>query len=179
MKRIIAQWSKIVVLVLAVLWYTVGFGSRVAWAGPHFFPNSTSVTLETTGVEVCDLTATFRECGVGNGDITVTLSAGAATAGYACKNNGGNFHSDPKKQRVNRAVSAGGTFQPRNGCIMGSLTIEELPSTLACPGGQSPVLTCCAYSNMSLTDDTNMVAASVSSGPASLVTEPAFASLCP
>jgi hypothetical protein len=161
MKQIIAHRSK-VVLVLATLAFTVGFGvlfaSSVAWAAGNFH-GTVNISIDTSGADICDLTASnIDESGLGFTNVTYELSADA-TLGLACRNNGGNFPSDPKKNASGGAVSGAQTFQVKNGRVRGaSVTIdisEEVPVPLSCPGGQRAVVVCCRYSNISLADTTS------------------------
>jgi hypothetical protein len=95
------------------------------------------------------LTVTFKLAGLGDNE-TIDITATAdATAVYACRNNGRNFPSDPKKQTVSGPVSAAGSFTSgKNGQISGSLTLSPPASTLDCPPGQSEVLVSVSYSNV-------------------------------
>ena len=71
---------------------------------------------------------------------------------YACRNNGGNFPSDPKKTTVSGPVSASGDFTSgKNGQITDSLTLMPPPNTtLTCPGGQRVVLVSVSYTNVAV-----------------------------
>ena len=115
-------------------------------ANPHFL-RATASGPAANG----DLTVNFKIAGLGDNEtITVTASADA-TAVYACRNNGGNFPSDPKKTEVSGPVSASGDFTSgKNGQVSGSLTLTEPPTTLTCPGGQRRVLVSVSYTNVSV-----------------------------
>ena len=130
--------SLIVVLLLALT------ATSVLAASPHFVW-AKAVGPDTAG----GLTVSFKIAGLGN-NITTTITAGAnATALYACRNNGGNFPRDPKKQQVSGPVSRSGQFTSgRNGQITGSLTFYPPPSTLTCPPGQSVALVKVTYTNV-------------------------------
>lgn len=122
--------------------------------GAHF--QSADATLSGSSLIV-----SFREVGLGEGDVTITATADA-TAEYACLNNGGQFPNDPKKQSVSGPVSATGVFPvAKNGHIEGSLTISPPASTLDCPGGQTVVMTSVSYTNVTLTDETNQVTVAI------------------
>lgn len=122
--------------------------------GAHF----QSATASLDGV---NLVASFREVGLGVGNVTVELSA-EATAEYACQNNGGQFPNDPKKQSVSGPVSSTGTFPvTKNGHVEGSLTVSAPASTLDCPNGQHVVTVSVSYTDVTLTDVTNQVSADV------------------
>jgi hypothetical protein len=99
------------------------------------------------------ITVNFRETGLGNTPNPVNYELSAdADALYACQNGGGNFPSDPKKQSVTSKVSTDGVFNPKNGAVTGSLTLNPPASTLNCPGGQHPVLASITYSNVMICD---------------------------
>jgi len=122
--------------------------------GAHF----QSATASLVGA---DLVATFREVGLGEGNVTETLSANA-TAEYACQNNGGQFPNDPRKQSVSGPVSATQDFPvAKNGHVEGSLSISAPASTLVCPGGQHVVMVSVSYTDVTLTDVTNQVTADI------------------
>jgi len=161
MKQIIAHRSKIVIG-LAALALTVGFAvllaSSVAWAAGTFH-GTVNISIDTSGADICDLTASnIDESGLGFTNVTYALNADAKL-GKACQNNGGNFPSDPKKNSSGGAVSGETTVGVKNGRVRGaSVTIDisqEVPVPLSCPGGQRPVVVCCRYSNISLTDTTS------------------------
>ena len=116
--------------------------------GAHF--QSGAATLSGSSLVV-----SFREVGLGEGNVTVTATANA-TAEYACLNNGGEFPNDPRKQSVSGPVSATGVFPvSKNGHIEGTLTVSAPASTLDCPNGQKVVMTSVSYTNVTLTDVTN------------------------
>jgi hypothetical protein len=113
-------------------------------ASPHF--NSCSATgPNNAGI----LRVNFKIAGLGD-TVTTTVTATAdATAVYACRNNGGNFPSDPKKQQVSGPVSNSGQFSSgKNGQITGFLNLSPPPSTLNCPGGQTAVTCSVSYTNV-------------------------------
>jgi hypothetical protein len=112
---------------------------------PHFIKASASGPNNAG-----NLTVNFKIAGLGDNEtITVTTTADA-TAVYACRNNGGNFPSDPKKTTVSGPVSASGDFTSgQNGQITGSLTLSPpANTTLTCPGGQRVVLVSVSYTNV-------------------------------
>jgi len=117
-------------------------------ASPHFQAKNTSVSGPNANG---DLTVSFRIAGLGNDldSVRITLTSDASAV-YACRNNGGNFPSDPKKKTVSTAVSVSGTFPVHNGSASGSLTLSPPDSTLNCPGGQHAVLAQITYSDVTL-----------------------------
>jgi hypothetical protein len=130
------------------------FDNQPPKPGAHF--QSADATLSGS-----DLIVSFREVGLGEGDVTVTATADA-TAAYACQNNGGQFPNAANKQSVTGPVSTTGVFPvSKNGHIEGSLTLSPPASTLDCPGGQTAVLTSVTYSNVTLTDETNQVTTTI------------------
>jgi hypothetical protein len=122
---------------------------------PKFHAANSSVS--NTGA----LVVTFDERGLGNGDINYTLTADA-TAVYACINGGGNHPQAANKETKNAAVSASGTFSPKNGRVVASLSAGPVSAgSFSCPNGQRLVLASVSYTNIVLTDTTNNVSTSV------------------
>lgn len=121
-------------------------------------PKFQSVSAERSGTS---LVISFREIGLGNADITYSATANA-TAVYSCVNGGGTVPSDAKKTTVAGAVQAGGTFTAKNGTVDESLTLTAPgPGTFKCPKGQDRTLISATYNNVTLTDTTNNVVASL------------------
>lgn len=100
-----------------------------------------------------DLLVDFKIAGLG-ANVTTTVTASAdATAVYACRNNGGNFPSDPKKREVTGPVSASDELTSgKNGQVTGSLTLMPPASTLDCPPGQNEVLVSVAYDGVEVSE---------------------------
>lgn len=134
-------------VLVAALIAILAFAAVAVAANPHFLRASASGP-DRNG----ELSVNFKIAGLGDNEtITVTASADA-TAVYACRNNGGNFPSDPKKTEVSGPVSASGDFTSgRNGQVSGSLTLSPPATTLSCPGGQRRVLVSVSYSNVEVT----------------------------
>jgi len=91
-----------------------------------------------------NLASNFDISGLGNdpanGFVTVEATA-HADAVYACRNNGGNFPSDPKKTNVSSDVKVDQNFPIKNGRAAGTLILPvPANTTLSCPGGQHVVL---------------------------------------
>jgi hypothetical protein len=132
----------------------VGLLPQTAWAstsGAHFM--SASASINDDGA----LVVSWDEAGLGNENITYTLTADA-TATYACINNGGHHPKAANKETVAGSVSAGGSFQAKNGRVQASLTAGPLlDPDFQCPEGQDRVLAKVTYSNIVLTDTTNGV----------------------
>src|SRR5215217_2088372 len=136
---------RLVMLCLSLLLLVSLTAQAVFAQNPHFLRASASGPNNAG-----NLTVSFKIAGLGSNEtITVTASANA-TAVYACRNNGGNFPSDPKKQTVSGPVSASGDFTSgQNGQITGSLTLSPpANTTLTCPGGQRVVLVSVSYTNV-------------------------------
>ncbi len=119
----------------------------------NFYSVSSSVV--TSGPQKGALKVSWDERGLGNGDINYTLTANASAV-FACINGGGNHPKATNKETINSEVSAGGTFEAKNGRIIASLTAGP-PSagSFSCPSGQSLVLASVEYTNIVLTDTTN------------------------
>jgi hypothetical protein len=107
-----------------------------------------------------DLRVDFKEAGLGSdptATVTIQVTANASRLD-ACRNNGGNFPSDPKKQTTTTQASASGTFSPgRNGQITDSLTASLPATSLSCPPGQQAVLVSFSYTNIMVCDITHNV----------------------
>ena len=107
------------------------------------------------------LVVSWDERGVGNENIDYTLTADA-TADYACINGGGKHPQAANKETINGDVSAGASFEPRNGRITASLTAGPISAgDFSCPGGQRLVLASVSYTNIVLTDTTNNTSTTV------------------
>jgi hypothetical protein len=127
-------------------------------SGAHFFKATASIN--DSGA----LVVTFDEAGVGQQQVDYVLSANAS-ATYACINGGGNHPKAANKATFNGPVSSPTIgFQPENGRVKGSISVGPLGSgSFSCPSGQTLVLASVAYSNITLTDTTNNVTASIGS----------------
>jgi hypothetical protein len=134
-------------LVLAVIGLTTQTAS--ATSGAHFFFANSSVN--DSGA----LVVSWDEAGVGQQQVNYTLSADA-TATWACINGGNNHPKAANKETFAGQVTAGGTFNPENGRVQGSLTAGPLSAGgFTCPNGQKLVLAKVTYTNIVLTDTTN------------------------
>ena len=127
-------------------------------SGAHFFKATASIS--DSGA----LVVTFDEAGVGQQQVNYVLSADAS-ATYACINGGGNHPKAANKATFNGPVSSPTFgFQPENGRVKGSISVGPLGSgSFSCPSGQTLVLASISYSNITLTDTTNNVTASIGS----------------
>lgn len=133
---------------------TTAVGSKVPKPGAHFL--AASAALDGT-----NLVVSFRESGLGVGNVTEVASA-TVTALYACQNNGGQFPNAANKQLLTGPESATGSFEvTKNGDASGSLTLSLPPSTLVCPSGQHVVLASFSYTDVSITDATNQVSVAI------------------
>jgi hypothetical protein len=107
------------------------------------FKPRTGPTVDFVSATSANLEASFDISGLGNsptlGFVTVEATA-QADAVYACRNNGGNFPEDPKKQDVAQEVKVDEDFPVKNGRATGDLVLPVPASTLSCPGGQTAVL---------------------------------------
>jgi hypothetical protein len=123
---------------------------------PHFI--NASGTLNSNG----SLTVNFKEAGLGTNQLISYALTADATATYVCVNNGGANPSAQNKTTVSGPVIATGTFSSgKNGNVTASLTVSPPPSDISCPRGQSLRLASVSYSNVTLTDTTNMISISV------------------
>ena len=148
--------NKKVAVGVAVVLVTLLFGSSAALAQAAKFHSATS-SVNNDGA----LVVNWDQRGVGEGDITYTLTADA-TALYACINRGGKNPSAANKQSFEGAVAGGGTFEAKNGRVLGTLTAGPLAAPqFTCPSGQRRVLASVTYTNIVLTDTTNGVSTDV------------------
>lgn len=129
-----------------------------ATSGSHF--QSVSGSIDGIGA----LVVKFTEAGLGNADVTYTLTAtGSAT--WGCINGGGKHPKAANKETFSSSVATGGTFQAKNGRVTATLSAGPVPAPApgdwSCPAGQTAVLFSLAYAGIVLTDTTNGVTASV------------------
>lgn len=120
------------------------FAASAAARNPHCIKNQTFAEGpdDAGNLKVC-----FKIAGLGNEDVIVTVSADA-TACYACRNKGGNFPQDPKKQQVEEEVKESDRFTPENGNVQDCLMLSPPPTDLNCPGNQEAVLVSVSYTNV-------------------------------
>lgn len=135
---------KVLAVVVAVLLVTWGFAATAMAANPHF------IRADAEGPDADgDLLVSFKIAGLGDAVTTTVTASADATAVWACRNNGGNFPEDPKKQEVRGPVSSSGEFTSgKNGQITASLTLSPPPATIDCPPGQTLVLVSVTYENV-------------------------------
>lgn len=125
-------------------------------ASPHFI--FADASIDNRG----DLVVSWKEAGLGDNQLIDYTATANASGFYACINGGGNHPQAANKEAFEGPVSGSGTFASgKNGQITASLTIPPPPSPLTCPNGQRLVLACVTYSDITLTDTTNGISASV------------------
>jgi hypothetical protein len=141
--------GRVTVLIMTLLVFGL-VAQAASAASPHFI----SASAARSGN---NLVVTWKEAGLGdNENIDYTASA-TATREDSCVNKGGNIPEDPKKTTTQAQVSSEGTFSVKNGSVNGSLTLSPPATTLTCPKGQTATLISLAYTNVSISDDTNGV----------------------
>ena len=143
--RKIAIWG-----VLALMVTAIAAVPALAQSG-HFVTGGANALKISGPAANGDLSISGKVAGLGGTTFEVEVT-GDATAEYACRNRGGEFPNDPKKQTVSGPVSAstGPQPTPTNGQASYSLTLQEPASTLVCPGGQRVVLTSVTYEDVTL-----------------------------
>lgn len=126
----------------------------VVATGPAFADSPHFIRADATGPAADGtLATTFKISGLGDTIATTVTASADATATYACRNNGGNFPSDPKKTDVAGPVQTSGDFTSgRNGQVTGALTVAPPPSGLDCPPGQHEVLVFVGYSGVQVSE---------------------------
>jgi hypothetical protein len=129
--------------------------AATVWAqNPHFIRVSSQ--LASNG----DLQVIFKEAGLGDTETTYVVSADA-TVTSTCLNNGGQCPQAANKRTFTEEVTATGTFSPKNGNVVATLTApapgcpESDPPT--CPNGQVLTLFAITYSGIQVTDVTHNV----------------------
>jgi hypothetical protein len=154
MVRIIIRST--MVAAVATLATALAFATPASASSAPKFHSATS-SVDNAGA----LVVNFDERGLGNDNIDYTLTADA-TALYACINGGGNHPQAANKETVNAEVSAAGSFEPKNGRVVASLSAGP-PSagSFSCPNGQRLVLASVSYTTIVLTDTTNEVTTAV------------------
>jgi len=132
--------------------FALAIAGKAQTSGAHFF------TVDATVTSNGDLSISFDEAGLGNGDINYTASA-AAQAFYGCINGGGNHPQATNKESVQAQTSTGGTLKSKNGRVSGTfaLPVPPPPASFSCPGGQIAVLASVTYTGALLTDNTSNV----------------------
>lgn len=160
------------VAVLAAVALIFSAAPVAATQGAHFFSSSSSVNDDG------GLVVTWDEAGLGNATIDYTLDA-AATAIYACINNGGKHPKASNKEEFDGPLpQVGGSFETDNGRVQGELTSGPLAAPeFTCPSGQTRVLAYVAYTDIVLTDTTNGVTEDVDDVDRCFF--PNFPNLCP
>jgi hypothetical protein len=138
-------------LLATMLWMS----TALAAGAPKFHSATSSVNNDGS------LVVSFDERGLGNENVDYTLTSDA-TALYACINRGGKNPEAANKQSFEGQVNGGGSFEPKNGRVVASLTAGPLLAPqFTCPSGQRRVLASVSYTNIVLTDTTNNVSSSV------------------
>jgi hypothetical protein len=141
---------RIIVLASALV-ATLALAATASAAAPKF--HSATSSVNNSGA----LVVNFDERGLGNLNVDYTLSADAS-ATYACINRGGNHPQAANKETFNADVSAGGSFEVKNGRVVASLAAGPISAgDFSCPGGQRLVLAAVSYTNIELCDTTNDV----------------------
>jgi len=143
-------WRKLFVITAASTLLMLWAGTASADA-PKF--HSATSSVNGSGA----LVVNWDERGLGNDNIDYTLTADASAV-YACINGGGNHPQASNKEAFEGQVSTGGSFQPKNGRVVASLTAGPLQAPqFTCPNGQRRVLAAVSYTNILLCDITNDV----------------------
>ena len=131
MKRIIAQCSKVVVLVIAAV---VGIAGPVWADSPHFI-GTPKATLQSDG----DLNLKFKEAGLGTGATNYVVNA-TVDVSCVCVNNGGQCPDANNKSKGSTPVGASFQFFPQHGNVSQTITVAApgCPASLhpTCGGGQ-------------------------------------------
>jgi hypothetical protein len=141
--------------IIAVFVLTVCFLTIAATAqNPHFVTSNGSVQSDGT------LLVTWKEAGLGNGQVIAYSGTAYATAVWGCINPGGHHPKASNKETVSGPVGASGSFTAgKNGSINGALIMGPPPPTpdFICPKGQVLVLGSITYTNVGVEDENNNI----------------------
>lgn len=97
----------------------------------------------------------FKEAGSGTNQLIECTAAASAAATWVCKNRGGKCPSAANKTTSSGDVSATATLgSGQNGQVSSCLVLSPpmAPTTFACPGGQTLMLSQISYSDIKLAD---------------------------
>ena len=141
-----------IIAVLSMLVVALAAVPALAQSGHFVAGGGNAPQVTAPNADSSDLTITGKVAGLGGTTFEVEGTADA-TAEYACRNRGGEFPNDPKKQSVSGPVSGstGELPTPRNGQYKFTISAQAPASTLECPGGQEVVLVSVSYTNLLLT----------------------------
>ena len=128
--------------------------ATAAYAASAHFVRGPTASLNSSNGHV---TVNWKEAGLGDTVRVASLASAAGTARYQCVTRGGNCPAASNKQNVSSAVTADGTFSPKNGTVTASLEFEPPAGTLKCPGGQVLKMVSVSYTDIALDDLTNGV----------------------
>jgi hypothetical protein len=125
-------------------------------SGAHFQNRSMKASIDTNG----KLTVSFVEAGLGNENVDYSLTADVV-ADYYCVSKSGGIPNAANKFTDTDSPEANGSFEPKNGKVTGSLSLNLPPAPSSdpptCGNGQSLRLQRVEWSNVKLTDITNLV----------------------
>ena len=127
--------------------------SLVYGANPHF--KAVSAHLGSP-----QLTVSGTEVGLGSGATIVYTAAADVTATANCVNSGGHKPSATNKNFSGEIASTATNQADASGKVSTELVLHALPIGF-CPPGQSTVVTSATFSNVTLTDTTNGVVATL------------------
>jgi len=143
-------------LTLFVVGYLIAGTAAAQSGGAHFQKSSVKASISNGG----DLTVSWVEAGLGNGNVDYTLTADV-TADYYCTSKSGGTPNAANKFTSSGSPEANGSFESKNGKVSGRLTLSvpAAPSSEppTCGRGQTLALQQVTWSNVLLTDVTNVV----------------------
>src|SRR5215203_3011620 len=139
-----------IIAVLSLMALALAAVPALAQSG-HFVTGGGNKPTATLNENNGNLVITGKVAGLGGTTFRIDASA-PARAVYACRNNGGNFPKDPKKQEISEPVtgSTGTLNTPTNGQYVFRIVLSPPESTLNCPPGQHAVLASIRYGDVTL-----------------------------
>ena len=135
---------------------------------PHFIHTAQVSAVGTDG----SISISFKEAGLGGGQTINYAMGGSFVAHYGCINHGGNHPSATNKTGESGTIGVITSLTAsKNGSISGivSFTPPDPDSVLSCPGNQVAVLADISYTDLTLTDTTNGISATLNTTVGSAV----------
>jgi hypothetical protein len=146
----------VLVAATAALVATLAFAAPAFADNPHFI--NANASIDNDG----NLDVSWKEAGLGDNQLISYLASADGDAVYVCINGGNKHPQAANKEEATGPVTASGDFSSgKNGQITASLEVSPPESTLDCPPGQRFELACVKYTDVSITDMTNGVTATI------------------
>jgi hypothetical protein len=150
-KLLVTQTREIVAIVATVMAASGFFMSAFA-QNAHFVGRTTATLLANNSVLVC-----FKEAGLGSNQLITYEATANSTLTVVCVTGGGQCPDADNKQTVSGPTTGTGEFSSgKNGNIDECIIIPVLPTPDFCPPGQTETVDLVSYTDITITDVTNM-----------------------